>query len=275
MKVSLIVAVYKDIEALELIIESLKKQTYKNFEVIIAEDGNDIEMKEFISNIKYLDIFHTTQEDIGIRKARSVNNGILASTGEYLIFIDGDCIPYSTFIESHVILSQDKFVLSGRRANLGPKYAEKLRKKELCSSDLEKKFLLYYPFIAKDCIEGHSEEGFRFSPNGLFYKLFFKNRNLNKSLLGCNYSCFRKDIIAINGYDEGYGESAFGTDTDLEWRFKYSGLNIKSVRYVANIFHLYHKTNLNYYTTQKEAFELMELNKKEKKFVCSIGVQEH
>ena len=39
MKVSVIIAVYKDVEALELIIESLKNQTYKNFEVIIAEDG--------------------------------------------------------------------------------------------------------------------------------------------------------------------------------------------------------------------------------------------
>ncbi|MFY9082810.1 glycosyltransferase, partial [Aliarcobacter butzleri] len=40
MKISLIIAVYKDVESLELIIESLRNQTYKNFEVIIAEDGN-------------------------------------------------------------------------------------------------------------------------------------------------------------------------------------------------------------------------------------------
>jgi len=275
MKVSLIVAVYKDIEALKLIIESLKNQTYKNFEVIIAEDGNNNEMNVFISTIKDLDITHTTQEDIGIRKARSVNNAILASSGEYLIFIDGDCIPYSTFIESHLSLSQNRFLLSGRRVNLGPKYAEKLRKKELCPLSLEKKFILNYLFLAKDCIEGHSEEGFKFSPNSLIYKFFLKNRNLNKSLLGCNYSCFKKDIVAINGYDESYGESAIGTDTDLEWRFKYYGLNIKSVRYVANIFHLYHKANPNYYTTQKEAFELLELNKKSNKFICDLGLNEH
>ena len=51
MKVSVIIAVYKDVEALELIIESLKNQTYKNFEVIIAEDGQDEKMQAFIKSI--------------------------------------------------------------------------------------------------------------------------------------------------------------------------------------------------------------------------------
>ncbi|MCK9162712.1 MAG: glycosyltransferase, partial [Arcobacteraceae bacterium] len=77
MKVSLIIAVYKDIEALSIIIEALKMQTYTNFEVVVAEDGNSKEMQKFISTITDLDIKHTTQEDIGIRKSRSVNNGIL------------------------------------------------------------------------------------------------------------------------------------------------------------------------------------------------------
>ena len=99
MKVSVIVAVYKDVEALELIIESLKNQTYKNFEVIIAEDGQDEKMQAFIKSIKDLDIKHATQEDIGVRKSKSQNNGIKTSSGEYLIFIDGDCILYSDFIE--------------------------------------------------------------------------------------------------------------------------------------------------------------------------------
>ena len=39
MLVSVIVAVYKDIEALELIMKSLNYQTYRNFELVVAEDG--------------------------------------------------------------------------------------------------------------------------------------------------------------------------------------------------------------------------------------------
>ncbi|MGI6723311.1 MAG: glycosyltransferase [Arcobacteraceae bacterium] len=232
-------------------------------------------MQKFISTITDLDIKHTTQEDIGIRKSRSVNNGILASSGEYLIFIDGDCVPYSTFIESHLSLAENGYILSGRRVNLGPKYSQKLRQKEISPINLENSFILRYPFIAKDCIEGHSEEGFRFSPNGLIYKLFLKNRKSTKSLLGCNYSCFRKDMFAINGYDEDYGETAVGDDTDLEWRFKVFGLKLKSARYIANVFHLYHPRTLRYSINSDFALERMYKRKHTKSYICDTGLKQH
>ena len=275
MKVSVIIAVYKDVEALELIIESLKNQTYKNFEVIIAEDGQDEKMQAFIKSIKDLDIKHTTQEDIGIRKTRSLNNGIISSEGEFLIFIDGDCIPYSTFIESYVKLSQDGFIISGRRVNLGPKYSKKLRNKIISPLELEKTFLLRYIFISQDCKEGHSEDGFYFSPDGWIYNKFIKNRKASTSILGCNYACFKKDIIAINGYDEGYGETAIGDDTDLEWRFKALGCKIKSAKNVANVFHLYHSRSFRNRIDTNKYLEIFKENKLNNKFICTFGLSSH
>ena len=275
MKVSVIIAVYKDVEALELIIESLKNQTYKNFEVIIAEDGQDEKMQAFIESIKDLDIKHTTQEDIGIRKTKSLNNGIIASEGEFLIFIDGDCIPYSTFIESYVKISQDGFIISGRRVNLGPKYSKKLRNKIISPLELEKTFLLRYIFISQDCKEGHSEDGFYFSPDGWIYNKFIKNRKASTSILGCNYACFKKDIIAINGYDEGYGETAIGDDTDLEWRFKALGCKIKSAKNVANVFHLYHSRSFRNRIDTNKYLEIFKENKLNNKFICTFGLSSH
>ena len=275
MKVSVIIAVYKDVEALELIIESLKNQTYKNFEVVIAEDGQDEKMQAFIESIKDLDIKHTTQEDIGIRKTKSLNNGIIASECEFLIFIDGDCIPYSTFIESYVKISQDGFIISGRRVNLGPKYSKKLRNKIISPLELEKTFLLRYIFISQDCKEGHSEDGFYFSPDGWIYNKFIKNRKASTSILGCNYACFKKDIIAINGYDEGYGETAIGDDTDLEWRFKALGCKIKSAKNVANVFHLYHSRSFRNRIDTNKYLEIFKENKLNNKFICTFGLSSH
>ncbi len=275
MKVSVIIAVYKDVEALELIIESLKNQTYKNFEVVIAEDGQDEKIQAFIKSIKDLDIKHTSQEDIGIRKTKSLNNGIIASEGEFLIFIDGDCIPYSTFIESYVKISQDGFIISGRRVNLGPKYSKKLRNKIISPLELEKTFLLRYIFISQDCKEGHSEDGFYFSPDGWIYNKFIKNRKASTSILGCNYACFKKDIIAINGYDEGYGETAIGDDTDLEWRFKALGCKIKSAKNVANVFHLYHSRSFRNRIDTNKYLEIFKENKLNNKFICTFGLSSH
>lgn len=275
MKVSLIIAVYKDIEALDLIIQALRKQTYKDFEVIVAEDGDSPEMKSYLSTLYDLRVKHTFQEDLGIRKTRSLNNGILASDGEYLIFIDGDCVPYSTFIEGHVALAEEGYILSGRRINLGPKYSKALREHQLAPYSLEKTFVWRFPFIAKDSEEGHTENGFYFTPSGLFYRSVIGKRKASTSLLGCNYSCYRKDMVAINGYDEAYGETAVGDDTDLEWRFKGIGLKIKPVKFVANLFHLYHSRKFREAIYYQDALELLQINREQNRFRCQMGLDTH
>jgi len=275
MRVSLIVAVYKDIEALDLIVEALKTQTYKDFEVIIVEDNNSVEMKEYINNIKDLNIVHTFQEDNGIQKMRSLNNGIIKSSGEYLVFIDGDCIPYSTFIASYVKSAQKGYLSSGRRVNLGKEYSNKLRNKEIMSFNLEKTFLLHFFAMKKDSLERHIEEGFYFNPDKWLYNTFLKNRKSTTDILGCNYGCYREDMITINGYDEGYGETAVGDDTDIQWRFETIGLKIKSVRNLANIFHLYHPRSIREKISWKKEYELMLKNKQNKKYFCDKGLNQH
>lgn len=273
--VSIIVNVYLDLESLKLIIKALKGQTYKNFEVVIAEDGRSDEMKDFISKINGLNVKHTFQEDRGNRKPRSVNNAILVSEGDYLIFIDGDCIPYSTFIESHMKLLEPGFVISGRRCNLGPKYSTLFRNKQLSSFQLENSFIYRYPFIAIDAIEGHAEAGFYVKADGFIYNKFLKDRKGTKDIVGCNFSCFKSDMEKINGLDEGYGESGVGDDTDLDWRFKAIGLKIKSAKNVANMFHLYHERNPRTQQLYLIEYKNMCKNREKNIFICKEGLAQH
>ena len=276
MKVSIIVAVYKDVEALELIFDSLVYQTYKNFEIIVAEDGESDIMKQFIESAKNrynFDIIHTTQEDIGVRKSRSQNNGIKASTGEYLIFIDGDCILYSNFIQNHLALSGQKNIITGRRVNLGPNYSKQLRDKKIDSLWLEKNFIKKYLSIKYDAKnERHSEEGFIIKPNGFIYILIKKYRKKEFPMLGCNMSFYKQAMIEINGFDEGLGNSAMASDTDLSWRFKGFGYKIVSARFIANQFHLYHKRNPSDYDRSLD--EKMLKNKKNKLYRSINGLNQ-
>ncbi|QOG11494.1 glycosyltransferase [Arcobacter sp. FWKO B] len=272
MKVSLIIAVYKDVEALKLIIESLRYQTYTNFEVIIAEDGEYPPMKEYIDTIKDLDVKHTTQEDLGVRKSRSQNNAIRVSSGDYLIFIDGDCILYSDFIENHIKLSSHKIIVTGRRVNLGPSYSNMLRTNYITSLWLEKNFLKQYLKISNDAKEEkHTEEGFKIKPFGLIHKIInyiYKNKQI--SILGCNFSCYKQAMLDINGFDEGLGNSAFASDTDLEWRFRGLGYNIISAKYITNLFHLYHKRKEGVFI--RGMMEQIEQNKVNNLFKCEFGI---
>ena len=272
MKVSVIVAVYKDIESLDLIVQALKKQTYTNIELVVAEDNNSQDMKDYISSIDGLEVKHTYQEDNGVQKARSLNNAILASSGEYLVFVDGDIIPYTTFIDGHVSLSERGKVLSGRRLNLNAKLSKDMRSGKIKSWNLEKNIFVSAFSLIFDR-NARFEQGIYINPRGYIYNKFIKNRNRNVSLIGCNFSCFKDDMLTINGFDEGYGETSFADDMDLEWRFKAYGLSIKSCKNVANTFHLDHKKQNNPQLVKfKKRFEE---NKKSLKYVCEFGLNTH
>lgn len=275
MKVSLIVAVYKDVRALELILESLQRQTYKDFEVVVAEDGISKEMRMCVERAKErytYPIKHTTQEDKGVRKARSQNNGILAASGEYLIFIDGDCILYSTFIEGHVSLAQEGCVLSGRRIDLPAGLSQKIREGEVSPLDIESHYFTKYFSLLFDKSVKY-EQGIYINPNGWLYKNFIKNRKRATAILGCNFSAWKRDVVALNGFDEGYGESAVSDDMDWDWRFRAYGLEILSCKNAANMMHLHHKAH-NRGDASHQVVKMLE-NKKRNKYICEKGLNTH
>lgn len=272
MKVSVIIAVYKDVQSLSLIIEALKRQTYTNFEVIVAEDGNSTLMKEYIASIKEIALKHTTQEDIGVRKARSQNNGVLAADGELLIFIDGDCIPYTTFIEAHVALAARGTVRSGRRLNLPEDLSSRMREGKLQPSELEKSLWKYAPKLLLDK-EARFKQGIYINPKGWIYRHLVDRKNRSSAILGCNFACFREDMIAINGFDESYGETAVSDDMDLDWRFRAYGLKLRSCKNAANVFHLFHKAH----DRGDASAQVAKMREREAKglYRCETGLNTH
>ncbi len=273
MKCSIIISVYKDTDSLDLILESLSKQTVVPDEVIISEDGNSVEMSEYVSIAKNkynkLDITHLFQEDIGWRKNRALNRAILASKYEYLIFIDGDCVPYSTFVEGHIKSAQQKIVLCGKRIELGPKFTEKIKKRILKVSDIEKKFLKLLPLLMNDNTK-HIEDGIVFSKNNLLLKIVHKR--YVRHIVGCNFSCFKENFLKINGFNEDFINPAEGEDVDPSWRFRKVGIELKSIRLVANIAHLYHEKRFDD-NIGKINREIMDKTKIENIFYCENGIE--
>ena len=269
MFISVIVPVYKDLEALKLILDALNKQTYKNFEIVVAEDDDALETVEFLKAYKSeIKIQHYPQEDKNNRKAMILNKVMHHVLGEYIIFIDGDVIPYSTFVESHLKLSEPKTVLCGRRVNLGAKVSQELRDGTLDSYDLERRYLSFYSYL-KDAKTRHYEQGLRFKPDSFFYKIVSKlNKNIH--ILGSNFSCFKEDIFAINGFDEDIvGGSK--DDVDLEWRFVAGGCKLKSCKYSANLFHLDHSRS-DRREEESRAKVMMQENQKNDKFIATNGI---
>ena len=269
MQASIIISVYKDVQALDLIIKSLAKQSYPISEIIISEDGNSQKMKAFIQSLNKSNIKHLSQEDKGWQKNIALNRAIKLSSHDYLIFIDGDCLPYLEFIEGHIKLSKENTVLCGRRTEPGDFFSKRLRENSLTLESFKTNYFKNY-FKLKDDNIRHYDEGIYLAPNSLPLKIlnFFRRKKENH-IVGCNFSCWKSDLEKINGFDEDFLLPTTGEDTDIERRMRYFGIQMKSCRYSANLIHLYHEKVFNPEISSRT--EALMATKKDI-FVCKNGL---
>ena len=271
---SIIISVYKDTEALALIINSLQQQTVFPAEVIISEDGDSSSMKSFVNSLTELpfELIHLTQPDTGWQKNRALNKAVVSASSEYLIFIDGDCIPYNTFVEGHVCLQERNTVLCGRRSEPGSYYSSLLRSQKLSLSSFISNYILNFLSLKKDCVK-HYEEGIFIRPeSGLFTLVQKYIRRKEGHIVGCNFSCYKQDMIRINGFDEDFKQPTTGEDTDIERRMKLLDIQMKSCRNAANMVHLDHPKNFNS-EISKNTMALMESKGSEP--YCHNGLDQH
>ncbi|MDO8454366.1 MAG: glycosyltransferase [Sulfurimonas sp.] len=271
MFVSVIIPTYKDVQALELILDALKLQTYKNFEVVVAEDDASLEVKHFLENYSSgYEIKHFSHEDKGWRKAKAVNGAVKLSSGEYLVFFDGDCLPYSTFVASHVALSEEKRVLCGRRVNTGDELSQQLREKKISVAQIEQSFFSFWSKFKKDKSR-HVEQGLYLFPKTFFYRFIIRYLDRKSRMVGCNFSLFKSDFLAINGFDESYPSGDIADDVDVEWRLNAVGVKNKSCKYAANLIHLNHTRN-DRREAHKRNSELMRMRQATNAFFCRDGL---
>ncbi|MBR1519041.1 MAG: glycosyltransferase [Prevotella sp.] len=91
MRYSVIVPVFNRPEEVNELLASLCRQTLKDFEVIIVEDGSDVESRDVCRRYgDRLDIIYYAKENGGPGLAR--NTGAEHASGEYLIILDSDVV---------------------------------------------------------------------------------------------------------------------------------------------------------------------------------------
>ncbi len=247
---------------------SVEKQTFRDFEVIISEDGESTEMREYIGSLKSaFPILHLTQPDVGWRKNQALNRAIQAATADWLVFIDGDCVLHPRFLEFHWSMREEKSILAGKRVKLDPETSTKLLSGEYPLEKMGKVVRQNSSKIKKNG-GGFLEEGVFIDPKG--WLGFIPRLRKMSQLKGCNMSFHRKAIEAINGFDEDYIRPAVGEDIDLHWRFEGVGYHLKSLRNLAVQYHLWHRES---WTDQEENMEIMRQNQAKSQFVCKNGIK--
>jgi glycosyltransferase involved in cell wall biosynthesis len=260
MKTSIVVPTYNRPDKLNLCLMSLSKQSTLPDEVLIADDGSGAETLRVIERFKNstncrFALKHIWQEDDGFRKPLIINKTVRNATGDYLIFIDGDCIAHKHFIRSHLDYSEPDTILGGKRVDLGKRFSERLLKRQQPINKLT--IELIWDSLINDSRK--IEESLQIH-NPFLRKLLDRDRIYDDGIWGCNFSIHRELFYAINGCDEDFLDGSI-EDNDLGIRVINYGGRVKSVRALAIVFHLWHPTSWSF-SNEKYLFNKRILEKR-------------
>jgi glycosyltransferase involved in cell wall biosynthesis len=226
MKISLIISTYEQPAALAKVLRGVTRQTRSPDEVFLADDGSGEETHSLIERFKAesaVAVHHLWHPHDGFRKVVLLNQAVAEATGDYLIFTDGDCVPHPRFLADHERLAEPGFWVQGRRCYV--------REKWVSQFDINRsatwRCLLTRRMggVAKAC--------------WLPYPITFRNQK-QRGILGCNMAFWRKDVLAVNGFDETYLGRGISPDSDLGTRVYNLGRLRKFVYGHAIVYHLDH-----------------------------------
>lgn len=243
-KISLIISTYNRPDALRLVLISVANQLTNEYlhkddiEIIIADDGSTGETRDlinsFYSQIPF-NLIHVWHEDTGFRLAAIRNLAVSKSTGEYLVFIDGDCIIPKDFLINQYQLAEKNYFVGGNRVLLSEKYTAKIITKQditIVNSGIMLSVLFRLIGASNKLLPVLRLD---------FNAKWRKNNEMNwRRPKGCNMALWRSDYYLVNGFDEsfqGWGHE----DADFLVRLLHAGVRIKDGRFSVPVYHLWHK----------------------------------
>lgn len=226
-KTSLVTPTYNWPDALELLLLSVLGQSVLPDEVILADDGSTEKTKLLIESFKKdfpVPLIHIWHEDNGNQKPMIMNKAIAQATGNYIIEIDGDIIMHKDFIKDHISMVEENTFLYGSRVNI----------QESHLTDLFKKKQIRFNYFSKGINKRN-----RTLRIPLLANLAKKEPRRSSKLRGCNMSFWKKDFIAVNGFNEnlvGWGID----DSELIQRMVNNGVSGKRIKHKGIVYHIYH-----------------------------------
>ncbi len=233
---SVIISTYNNPAWLEKVLWSYEYQTFKNFEVVIADDGSDENTKRLIetitSKVNY-PIQHIWHEDNGFQKTIILNKATVASNSDYLLYTDGDCVARKDFLQVHMDNREKGYFLSGGYFKLPLTISECITK-----DDIEKQYCFDISWLKNHGLKSSFKNN-KISSKGIKTKLLNTLTPTTATWNGHNSSGWKSDILAANGFDERmqYG----GEDRELGERLFNAGIKAKQIRYSAICLHLDHE----------------------------------
>lgn len=266
-KISVVVSTYNSVAWLEKVLWGFNCQTFRDFEVVIADDGSGPATKELLEGMRaqvFYPLIHVWQEDDGFQKSRILNKAVTACNAEYVIMTDGDCIPREDFVEVHYINKKEGYFISGGYYMLPMNISVMITRE-----DIEEQRCFDINWLKEKGIPKTFKNN-KITANGMVAFLLNTFTPTNASWNGHNSSGWKKDILNVNGFDERmqYG----GQDRELGERLFNFGIKSKQLRYSAVCVHLDHKRGYKTPESLAKNAQIRRNTRKEKRVWTYHGI---
>lgn len=264
--ISIIITTYKRPDALKQVLSHLSRQSDSKFDIVVADDGSDVTTLNVIKQFSdTLLIDHVWQENKGFRASMIRNKAVAKARGNYIIFLDGDCIPLTHFVKNHRYLAEKGWFVSGNRILLSNIYTREIEKKEIFFDQWS-----IFRWIAARFARKCNRILPIFSlPFGVFKKLKFKSWAGAKT---CNLAIWKSDFFEVNGFDEAYQGWGY-EDSDLVIRLIRKGVFRKNARYLVPVLHMWHPPNDQ--ENRDENLKRLRDIQHSKNILASVGIDQY
>lgn len=238
MTISVVVTTYNRPDALRAVLDGLAAQSDRDFEVLVADDGSRDDTRALVEAARAVapvPLQHVWQEDRGFRAGAARNRATSRAQGDYVVFLDGDCIPRPNFIARHRALAEAGWMIAGNRILL----SESFTRTALAAR------LPLHQWSGSEWRAAHARGEINRTlplldlPLGPLRKLAAHRWQRVRT---CNLGVWRADLERVNGFDEifeGWGYE----DSDLAVRLLNSRVRRKEGAYATGVLHLWHHEN--------------------------------
>lgn len=258
-RLGLIISTFDRPEALAKVLAGVERQTQAPDEVLISDDGSKEPTLALVRKWGATQPFrvqHVWHEHKGFHKTVILNKTVAETTAEYLIFLDGDCVPDARYLQDHRKLADRECWVQGRRCFV----------KEPFVPQFEAGRVPVWRWMLAGRITG-AAKGIR-----LPFPIVQRN-TAQRGIIGCNLAVWRDDLIAINGFDEEYSGWGIGEDSDMGTRLYHLGRRRKFVYAHAVVFHLNHPAAPKDHVTG--SLQRLEETIRSRKVRCAHGLDQY
>jgi glycosyltransferase involved in cell wall biosynthesis len=234
--ISVVVTTYNREDALAAVLRSLASQKDRGFEVLVADDGSGPATAALVEQWNPrlgVPLAHVWHEHRGFRAGEIRNRAIRHSRGDYVVFLDGDCLARPDFVGTHRRLAEPGWFVTGNRALLTQALTE-----AVLGQRLEPEHWGAARWLGQRMSGGLN----RLAPV-LRLPLGPLRKTRPQAWEGarsCNLAVWRSDLDRVDGFDASF--SGWGKeDSDLLVRLLHAGVRRKDGACATGVLHLWHQ----------------------------------